>query len=74
MPLQAGTRVRYHGSLEDYHGVGTVVGVMDYDHPEVTSDDGHRYTIRFDDGKHIYNVRRQSFTEYADETVLAVSE
>ena len=73
-PLKEGTRVRYHGSLAHLHDTGTILSVDDYDHPTVKSDDGHRYIIRLDSGQPLYNVRRQSFTEYTDETVLAVPE
>lgn len=73
-PVKAGTRVRYQGSLGNHHGIGTVLQADNYDHLTTKSDDGHRYVIRLDSGQPLYNVRRQSFTEYEDETTFAALE
>lgn len=72
--VKAGARVKYIGSVEKFHGTGTVLSADNYDHPTVTSDDGHRYTLWMDAGTHLFNVRRQSFVEVTDETVLAEAE
>lgn len=68
-PVAKGTPIRYHGSLAEYHGRGTVRFAANLDHPEVKSDDGHRYVLELNDGTPLFNVRRQSFTVLGDADV-----
>ncbi len=64
-----GTRVLYHGSLEEYHGEMTVEGT----HNEWVNSGGEysatRYFLRYGPKMHQYlhNVRPESFTVIFDE-------
>lgn len=64
MTVQPGTKVRYHGSIEEYHGEMIVEG----HHPELTNTNGEyspiRYYLRYGTGfrDYLHNVRPESFT------------
>ncbi len=61
-----GTKVRYHGSLSQYHGEGVV---SDF-HKEFVNTEGEysplRYILNFPDGQQLWNVRPVSFTVLQD--------
>jgi hypothetical protein len=60
--VSTGTRVRYHGSLAQYHGEAVV---SDF-HREFQNTQGEysplRYILRFSDDQELWNVRPESFT------------
>ncbi len=68
--VERGTRVRYHGSLERYHGEMTVL----YAHPELVDTNGEyspvRYSLRYGSSLHdtLHNVRPESFTVIEDDS------
>lgn len=64
MTIAEGTKVRYHGSLSQYHGEMTVAGT----HQERVDTEGEhspvRYYLQYGKGFHdfLHNVRPESFT------------
>lgn len=59
--VPAGTKVRYHGSVREYHGrEGEVV----CDHPCYSGSGETKYTLWFGPGMNdgVQNIRRESFT------------
>lgn len=60
-PLQLGQRVKYHGSLPQFHGEGVVKRIF-LDRGPTSSLDGHRYDIALDSGRLLTNTRRQNLT------------
>lgn len=74
MTVPLGTKVRYHGSIEKYHGIMTVAGT----HPERVPTNGEfspiRYYLKFGEAYNDYlnNVRPESFTVVEEGTEEAV--
>lgn len=70
MTVANGTKVRYHGSLLEYHDV---VMTVEGTHPEYIDTHGEfdatRYFLKYGESynDHLVNVRRQSFTVVEDE-------